>query len=192
MELDPEVIISSLHQPIRLRKMHNTNYWPNLWADRKLEAARTGCAVGLMALAVWQLRFINAVKVQFRRYIHFYIVLHNANPKIAFSHIYFCCFEKKSRRNWQSRQWNPPKKVAWFLVPMYNAHHWISVSFRAKFCVLYTGNYGTYRICNTILIFDDGPRTKLPNLGISHGRSYEIWVYGPWTKISNLGVWPLD
>ena len=98
VELDPEVIISSLHQPIRLKKMHILNYWSRLWADRKLEAARTGCAVGLMALAVWQLCFIDVVKVQFRRYIHFYVLLHNANPKMVFSHIYFCYCGKSSRR----------------------------------------------------------------------------------------------
>ena len=80
-------------------------------------------------------------KCNFADVFIFTVLLHNANPKIVFPHIYFCCFGKRSQRNWRRRQWNPPKKVAWFLVPMYNAHHWISVSFRAKFCALYLGAY---------------------------------------------------
>ena len=45
VELDPEVIISSFHQPVRLRKMHETKLLTKE-VDRKLEPAQTGCAVG--------------------------------------------------------------------------------------------------------------------------------------------------
>ena len=150
------------------------NYWPRLWADRKFEAARTGCAVGLMAIVVWQLRFIDVVKVQFCRYIHFLHLLNNTNPKIVFSHIYFCCFGKSIRQNWLSRQWNPPKKVVSFLVSMYNAHHWISVSFRAKFCALYTGNYGTLYTKPTFRGLEElSGLTLSPNVYISRKRRYK-------------------
>ena len=46
VELDPEVIVSSRHQEVRLRKMHETELLTKLHAERKLEPVQTGCAVG--------------------------------------------------------------------------------------------------------------------------------------------------
>ena len=56
-------------------------------------------------------------KCNFANIFIFNVLLHNANPKIIFSHIYFCYFGRSSQQNWQSRPRNPPKKLHDFLYP---------------------------------------------------------------------------
>ena len=48
VDFDPKAIISSLHQPIRRRKMNNNELLIEAMSRLKFEAARTECAVGLM------------------------------------------------------------------------------------------------------------------------------------------------
>ena len=142
-DLDPEVIISSLHHPIRLGKMHNTELLTEAMSRPEVGSCMNWMrsrANGNSSLTATPYRCCQSA---ISPIYSFFTSINQCQSKDLFSHIYFCCFGKTSRRNRRSRQWNPPKKVARFLVPMYNAHHWISVSFRAKFCALYTGNYGS-------------------------------------------------
>ena len=99
-DLDPQVIISSLHHPLRLGEMHNTEIL--IEAMSRLEVG--SCADWMRSRAKGDSSFDSFAlsmlsKCNFADIFIFNVLLHNANPKIVFSHIYFCCFGTSSRWN---------------------------------------------------------------------------------------------
>ena len=90
VELDPQVIISSFHQPVRLRKMHESELLTKATCRPEVGTCADWMRSWVMAMSIDSFALSRLSKCSFADiFIFKYYCTMQSQVKIVFSHIYF-------------------------------------------------------------------------------------------------------